>query len=64
MDQRTRSWVDQNNAWKAATVRRHGWLVQYVGGEECSRPGSTAPPEMARRSRTPLASSAWGTRSC
>ena len=43
MDARTQSWIDQDDARMADAVRRHGWLIQYVGGEECSRPGCDCP---------------------
>jgi hypothetical protein len=37
-------WLDQEDAWMRETVRRHGWAVQYVGGEECCGPSGGAPP--------------------
>ena len=43
MDSRTQSWIDQDDARMADAVRRHGWLIQYVGGEECSKPGCDCP---------------------
>ena len=43
MDSRTQSWIDQDEAWMADTIRRRGWAIQYVGGEECSRPGCGCP---------------------
>ena len=43
MDSRTQSWIDQDEAWMADTIRRRGWAIQYVGGEECSRPGCDCP---------------------
>lgn len=44
MDPRTLSWVDQHATWIRNTVHRLGWAIQYVGGEECSRPGCDSPP--------------------
>jgi len=44
MDAGTQAWIDQKDAHTAAVVRRHGWLIQYVGGEACSRPGCTCTP--------------------
>lgn len=35
----TQAWIDQENAHMAAMVRRHGWFIQYVGGDRCARPG-------------------------
>ena len=39
MDARTGAWIDQENARMAAGIRKHGWMIQYVGGDACSRPG-------------------------
>jgi hypothetical protein len=36
--------MDQQEAWLASTVRKHGWAIQYVGGEECGVPGCKCPP--------------------
>jgi hypothetical protein len=44
MDVGTQAWIDQEDAHVAATVRRHGWLIRYVGGDTCSRPGCDCPP--------------------
>lgn len=44
MDADIQAWVDQYAAQLQETIRRHGWSVQYIGGEECSRPGCTCPP--------------------
>lgn len=44
MDARTRSWIDQHNAHITQTIRRDGWYVQYVGGEDCIRPGCACEP--------------------
>lgn len=49
MDARTQAWHDQDEAHTVAVVRRHGWMIQYVGGGTCSRPGcdgghSSGPP--------------------
>jgi hypothetical protein len=43
MDVGTQAWIDQEDAHVAATVRRHGWLIRYVGGDTCSRPGCDCP---------------------
>ena len=43
MDVRTQAWIDQEDARLAATVRRHGWMIRYIGGDECSRPGCDCP---------------------
>lgn len=39
MDARTQSWLDQEDARLATIIRQHGWFIQYVGGDSCSRPG-------------------------
>ncbi len=49
MDARTQAWHDQDEARTVAVVRRRGWMIQYVGGGTCSRPGcdggqSSGPP--------------------
>lgn len=44
MNARTQSWVDQHATWMRNTVHRLGWAIQYVGDEECSRPGCACPP--------------------
>jgi hypothetical protein len=44
MDARTRAWLDQQDAWYADAIRRHGCAVVYVGGEACSYPGCSHPP--------------------
>jgi hypothetical protein len=33
------AWLDQEDARLTAVVRKHGWMIQYIGGETCSRPG-------------------------
>jgi hypothetical protein len=38
------AWIDQQDAMLADTIRRHGWSIQYVGGDTCSRPGCTCGP--------------------
>ena len=43
MDAKTQAWIDQEDAWLADTVRKHGWAIQYVGGESCSRAGCNCP---------------------
>lgn len=37
------AWSDQEDARVAATVRRYGWFIQYVGGGSCSAPGCCSP---------------------
>jgi len=37
------AWHDQHDAWLTETIRRHGWMIQYVGGDTCSRPGCPCP---------------------
>jgi len=39
MDPQTQAWFDQYDAHMTTTIRRHGWFIQYVGGDSCSRPG-------------------------
>jgi hypothetical protein len=34
IDAQTQAWLDQEDAHVAATVRQHGWFIQYVGGDE------------------------------
>ncbi len=43
MDVRTQAWIDQEDARVAETIRRRGWLIRYVGGDTCSRPGCDCP---------------------
>lgn len=43
MDAQTRAWLDQRAAQLTATVRRHGWFIQYVGGTACSTPKCACP---------------------
>jgi len=38
MDTRARAFYDQHDAHIADIVRRHGWFIQYVGGEVCVEP--------------------------
>lgn len=45
MDARTQAWNDQEDAHVASIVRQHGWFIQYIGGETCSRPGCECPPD-------------------
>ena len=33
------AWLDQQDYALTQTIRRRGWSIQYIGGEECSRPG-------------------------
>lgn len=39
MDARDVAWIDQANAKMTSIIRRRGWMVQYVGGSCCDRPG-------------------------
>lgn len=41
----TEAWVDQWEAQVTSIIRRHGWFIQYVGGDTCSRPGCQCPPD-------------------
>lgn len=38
------AWLDQYDAWITQTIRRHGWAIQYVGGDTCCTPGCDCPP--------------------
>ncbi|MCI0545263.1 MAG: DUF4262 domain-containing protein [Actinobacteria bacterium] len=49
MDPKTRAWMDQAEAQLSTLVRRHRWMIQYVGGGFCDVPGcdgggDTGPP--------------------
>lgn len=44
MDARKQAWFDQQDASDVTTIRRHGWLIQYVGGDSCSAPWCDCPP--------------------
>jgi hypothetical protein len=33
------AWLDQEDMRTAATIRRYGWLIEYVGGGCCDVPG-------------------------
>ncbi|MEN8041785.1 MAG: DUF4262 domain-containing protein [Actinomycetota bacterium] len=39
MDAQTLAWMDQQDAYIATAIRRHGVFIAYIGGGECSRPG-------------------------
>jgi len=43
MDAATQAWLDQQDADLAATIRRRGWSIQYIGGDTCSAPGCNCP---------------------
>ena len=45
MDASAEAWLDQHEALITEIVRRHGWYIEYVGGESCSRPGCPCPPD-------------------
>ncbi len=44
MDARTQAWLDQDDSRMAAMIRQHGWSIEYIGGDRCSRPGCDSPP--------------------
>lgn len=44
MDPRTLAWIDQVDAHRTETIRKHGWMIQYVGGE-CTAPGDHDDPD-------------------
>lgn len=44
MDASTLAWGDQRVAWMTDAIRRWGWAISYIGGEECSRPGCECEP--------------------
>ena len=35
----TQAWLDQEDARISTVIRRHGWAIEYIGGDVCSRPG-------------------------
>lgn len=39
MDAQLLAWMDQRGAGLTDAIRRWGWAITYVGGDECSRPG-------------------------
>ena len=43
MDAKTQAWIDQEQASLTDTIRKHGWAIQYVGGESCGKPGCSCP---------------------
>ncbi len=43
-DLQTQAWLDQEDANVSAIIRRYGWFIQYVGGEECGHPDCGAEP--------------------
>lgn len=44
MDARTQAWLDQEDARIAEVIRKWGWAITYVGGDDCSYPGCDEPP--------------------
>ena len=42
MKMNQQAWLDQEDAMVTSVVRKHGWLIQYIGGGICSRPGCDA----------------------
>lgn len=47
MDAAMRAAIDQKNARLTRAIRANGWMVQYVGGEGCQRPGCDCADETA-----------------
>jgi hypothetical protein len=45
MDISTQTWLEQEDAYVSTTIRKHGWCIQYVGGDSCSRPGCECGPD-------------------
>jgi hypothetical protein len=43
VDAQTQAWIDQERARLTDTVRKHGWAIEYIGGDTCSRPGCECP---------------------
>lgn len=39
MNARIQAWLDQEDARMKSVIRRHGWAIEYIGGEFCSVPG-------------------------
>lgn len=37
------AWLDQDDARLATTIRKHGWSIEYIGGDTCGRPGCDDP---------------------
>jgi hypothetical protein len=35
----SQAWLDQARARMVETIRIHGWMIHYIGGGSCSRPG-------------------------
>lgn len=44
MDARTLAWIDQADAYRREMIRKHGWMIQYVG-DECTAPGDHDDPD-------------------
>lgn len=40
----TDAWRDQQDAHMMAVIRRRGWMIHYIGGSHCSRPGCDPEP--------------------
>jgi hypothetical protein len=38
------AWLDQEDARMVDTIRRHGWMIHYIGGATCCRPGCHPEP--------------------
>jgi hypothetical protein len=45
MDARTLAWIDQVDAERTEMIRKHGWMIQYVGGGGCTAPGHEDDPQ-------------------
>lgn len=39
MDASNRGWIDQHQARMTELIRKHGWVIEYVGGGVCHAPG-------------------------
>lgn len=44
MSGKATAWHDQHDAYIAATIRRVGWVINYIGGDTCAKPGCDCPP--------------------
>jgi hypothetical protein len=39
MNAHLQAWLDQDDARMKSVIRRHGWSIEYIGGDCCSVPG-------------------------
>lgn len=51
LDPQTTAWLDQQDAAVAATIRRYGWHIEYVGGQGCA--GPCCPPSPGEQDEGP-----------